>query len=473
MTLFWTLAGAMLVLAAFFVLVPLWRARTAIAGQADAAKANVTQDAVNLGLFRQQLAELDVDLANGKIDAEQHQAARLELERELLHDLDDAGASSTEHATRGRWLLPLLALAIPALAVAFYQATGTPDIIPRLAQAGATQSIPGHGGDGEMPPLDELANRLAARMEQNPGDIEGWVMLGRTYFALGNAPGALHALERAYALAPDDLDVKLTYAEALAANNNNNLEGQPAELISQVLAADPNHINARWLTGMLSFQRGQYSAAIQSWQRILDQTAPNSGDAEDLRGLIEEARKRGGVVAAPASDQAPAAAEPQQRKPSEADQAATGADKPAPQAPASAQTGETSVSEETTSDADKPAAPGARVQVSVSIAPELSDQLPPDAVVFVYAKAAAGPPMPLAAQRLRVGDLPATLTLDDSMAMNPAMTLSNFPKVILGARISLSGQAMPMSGDLQGESGPIATSAAQAAVPVVINQRLP
>lgn len=444
MTLFWTLAGGLMLLAAFFVLLPLWRARTT---HADLAKdAPPTQDAVNLGLFRQQLAELDVDLANGKIDPEQHQSARLELERELLHDLDDAGATATEHGTRGRWLLPLLALAIPALALVLYQATGTPEIIPRLADAGAaSQGIPGHGGNGEMPPLDELANRLAARMEQNPGDIEGWMMLGRTYFSLGEAPSALKALERAYALAPDDLDVKLTYAEALAANNKNQFEGQPAELISQVLAADPNHINARWLSGLLAFQRGQYSAAIQSWQRLLEQLDPNSSDAEDLRGLIEEARNRSGVATAP---------EP-------------------PVVPESAANAESNVAPEPSATPEPATASGAQIQVSISVAPDLAMQLPPDAVVFVYAKAAAGPPMPLAAQRLRVVDLPATLRLDDSMAMNPAITLSSFPEVILGARISASGQAMPMPGDLQGETGPIITSEVQAPVPVVINQRLP
>jgi cytochrome c-type biogenesis protein CcmH len=95
-------------------------------------------------------------------------------------------------------------------------------------------------------------------------------------------------------------------------------------------------------------------------------------------------------------------------------------------------------------------------------------------VVFVYAKAAAGPPMPLAAQRLAVRDLPTTLKLDDSMAMTPAMKLSSFPEVILGARISASGQPAPMPGDLQGEVGPIDTRATQEApIQIQIDQRLP
>ncbi|MBK1647333.1 c-type cytochrome biogenesis protein CcmI [Rhabdochromatium marinum] len=438
MTLFWTLAGALMLLAFFVVLVPLLRRRPA-----SASLPGVSQDAVNLSLFRQQMAELDTDLANGKIDSAQHQSAKLELERELLHDIDDAGAAAAEHATRGRWLLPLLALAVPALALAFYQATGTPQIIPRLA-ASATQA-PVHGSTGEMPPLDVLAERLAARMEQNPEDIEGWMMLGRTYFAMGQPAPALKALQQAYALAPDNLDVKLTYAEALAANNDNQLEGQPAALISEVLAADPDHINARWLNGMLSFQRGQYTAAIQSWQRVLEQIDPASSDAEDLRGLIAEARQRGGLA-----DEAPAtvAAVPTSA-------AAPKADKPAAATPAPAA-----------------AAPG-QIEVNVAVAPEFAESIDPSTAVFIYAKAAAGPPMPLAAQRVTLGDLPMTVTLDDSLAINPALKLSSFPTVIVGARISASGQAMPMPGDPQGETGPLNTERASAPIQVLIDQRRP
>jgi cytochrome c-type biogenesis protein CcmH len=315
-----------------------------------------------------------------------------------------------------------------------------------------------------MPSLDVLAERLAARMEQTPNDIEGWMMLGRTYFALGNAPQALAALERAYALAPDDLDVKLTYAEAIAANNDNRLEGKPAELIGEVLAADPDHMNARWLSGVLSFQRGQYTGAIQSWQRILAQTDPNGSDAADLRGLIEEARQRGGIASDNLPNSPTAQAKPAQPEPSPATESPT----PPPS------TSATAASAPAPADADRAAAPAASIQAEVSIAPELANQIPQGAAVFVYAKAAAGPPMPLAAQRIGVGDLPATLTLDDSMAMTPAMKLSSFPEVIVGARISASGQAMPMSGDLQGESGPIKVAGdRQAPVEVIIDRRLP
>jgi len=102
----------------------------------------------------------------------------------------------------------------------------------------------------------------------------------------------------------------------------------------------------------------------------------------------------------------------------------------------------------------------AAINVAVSLSPSLANRAAPDTTVFVYAKAAAGPPMPLAVQRIRVDDLPTTLRLTDSMAMMPAMKLSNFPRVIVGARVSASGQAMPRSGDLEGETGPIPSNSA-------------
>jgi cytochrome c-type biogenesis protein CcmH len=104
-------------------------------------------------------------------------------------------------------------------------------------------------------------------------------------------------------------------------------------------------------------------------------------------------------------------------------------------------------------DASNPAAQAVttapRLTVQVALDPKLKDQLDPNATLFVFARAASGPPMPLAIQRLKAGQLPITVTLDDSMSMMPAMTLSKFPQVVVGARVSKSGNAMAQSGDLQ------------------------
>jgi cytochrome c-type biogenesis protein CcmH len=108
----------------------------------------------------------------------------------------------------------------------------------------------------------------------------------------------------------------------------------------------------------------------------------------------------------------------------------------------------------------------------VSLAESLKGQANPSDSLFVYAKAVSGPPMPLAAQRARVQDLPLTLTLDDSMAVIPALKLSGFTEVTVGARISKSRQATPQSGDLEGEVSPVKPSQ-DGVVTIIINRVRP
>jgi cytochrome c-type biogenesis protein CcmH len=287
-------------------------------------------------------------------------------------------------------------------------------------------------------------------MRQAPDDAEGWTMLGRTYFATGQTEKAEQALARAYELLPKDATVVLAYAESIAANQGNDLSGRPADLIGEALAADPENATARWLSGMAAYQRGQFTAAAVAWKKALGQLAPDSEDAGELRQLIEQAERRAGVP-------------PEQRQLAQASgTAADGADDKAAAGDAVAAAPEPpDTARATQPPAAAAADSGAAISVEVSLDPTLAERAAPDTTVFVYAKAAAGPPMPLAVQRVTVADLPVSLTLDDSMAMMPAMKLSGFPQVIVGARVSASGQAMPRPGDLEGETGPISSSSAE------------
>jgi len=294
--------------------------------------------------------------------------------------------------------------------------------------------------------MEVLVQRLAERMEQNPDNLEGWLMLGRTYFAIDEPQKAVAALARAYELTPKNPDVLVTYAEGIALMQDNQLEGKPAELILAALEIDPTHPSGRWLNGMLMYQRGQLNGAVTAWKSILTEMDPNSQEATELRETIRSAQERAGVP----EDQLLAAAAPVTAT------AQTSPSKTEPPVVA------------TTEQAPPDAAAQASIQVRVALDPSLIDGASPDDTVFIYAKAVSGPPMPLAAQRLQVKDLPATITLDDSMAMMPQMRLSMFPQVTVGARITKSGQAIPQAGDLQGEVSPV--SAAEApTVDVLIN----
>lgn len=468
MTIFWILAAGLAGLAVLFVVAPLLQSSTADSVDPDD---DIDLDQLNLALFKQQLAELDADLAAGKLAQDQYDSARQDLEREALHNVKSAagpaaaGGSKPPAGRLSHGRLPSarltavsLLIAIPLSAFALYLSLGSQDIIPRLESAAAGQSAaPGHAGTADgLPPLEELVTKLEQRLQQTPQDAEGWIMLGRTYFAMRDTEKAENALERAYALMPEDTQVILAYAESIAANSGNTLEGRPAELIAEALKLDPSDPTARWLSGMAAFQRGQFNAAGVAWKQTLAQIDPNSEEAAELRKLIAEAEQRAGVP----SETGPIAQTPMPQTP--AAQADAGLDSGSDSMPAPA----------STADQAQPEPAGAAIDVSVSLAPELAAAASPETTVFVYAKAASGPPMPLAVQRLSVGDLPATLRLDDGMAMMPAMRLSNFPQVIVGARVSASGQATAQPGDLEGETGPVASRGA-GAVAVQINRVRP
>jgi cytochrome c-type biogenesis protein CcmH len=472
MTIFWILAAGLALLAVLFVAAPLIGSRGT---ERDDTDADVDQARVNLALFKQQLTELDADLGAGKLERTQYEAARRDLERELLRDTADLGPEDPTpgaHVKLPGPAITALALlfAVPVTAVSLYLILGERQIIPQLelAAAGGVQQQ-ASGPDG-MPSLDVLVQRLEERLQQAPDDAEGWTMLGRTYFATGRREDAERALARAHELLPDDIQVTLAYAESIAANNQSSLEGKPAELISEALAAEPDNATARWLAGMVAFQRGQFQAAATTWKRVLAQLDPAADDATELQKLIAQAEERAGIPprmqlaantdaagapaggnAAPAAQAAGAPAE-RTAQPQAEGVAAT----PEPAPPAGAET------------APQPGT-AAAIDVNVSIAPALAQRMPPQTTVFVFARAAAGPPMPLAVQRLTVGDLPASVHLDDSMAMMPQMRLSAFPQVVVGARVSPSGQAMPQPGDLEGETGPVASTTA-GAVSVTIDQ---
>jgi cytochrome c-type biogenesis protein CcmH len=440
----WILAAGLLALAIAFVVAPLLAKHGPSEG--------VDQDQLNLAVFRQQLAELDADLAAGKLDQTQYKAARRDLERELIHDVKpDSEHSQAGHrsessaegigqpgAIKDRLTALILALALPAGAVGLYLHLGEPEIIPRLQleasgprQAGTPAGHPAAGG--EMPSLDVLVERLARKMEQNPEDLTGWLMLGRTYFATNQPDKALAALEKAYGLAPDEPEVLLAYAQAVAANSDGSVAGRPAELIDKALAIDPRNVTGRWLRGLVDYQATDYAAAVERWEAILVELDPQSGEARELVDFIAEARTRGGLETANATPAAQAPAPP-----------ATPASPVAPGAPdAAAEDGSTGE------------AAAASLTIQVSLSEALLGRASPEHTLFVYAKAVSGPPMPLAVQRLRASDLPARVTLDDGMAMMPAMRLSNFPEVTVGARLSASGQATPASGDLEGEVSPV------------------
>ena len=408
MMVFWIFAAGLVGVALVFVLAPLLRK--------PKPKVDVDLADLNRALFRQQLDELDADLAAGNLEQARYETARHDLERQLLYNLAEEGSPTPQPIRSGRWAALVLAAAVPAMAIGLYQALGSANIIPKLETAGQPSAVPGDHAQENLPPMEVLVERLAEKLAQDPNNLEGWLMLGRSYAATNQPAKSLAAYKKAYEMAPRTPEVMLAYAEAIAVQNGNSFQGEPARLVQAVLETSPQNPNGLWLAGVVALQRGENTTAVKHWEALSALLPADGEEIATLRRFIAQAK-----------GEPEPAAEPTQ--PTQVDQSA---------APAAA-TPKGTVS----------------VRVEVAIADTLRAVVKPDDAVFVYAKAFQGPPMPLAVHRAQVKDLPLSVRLDDGMAMTPQLKLSNFPQVIVGARVSPSGSAVARSGDPEGEVKPI------------------
>lgn len=414
MIIFWVTAGALCATALAFVLPPLVRTRTR-------PRADVSQDVVNVGIYRDQLKELDAELAQGAIAQEQYRRTRAEIERRVLEESGSADASGPVTGN-ARGIAAGLAVAIPALAFSLYLALGTPrGLDPEAASQPVDESA--HQLTAEQ--IRAMVEKLAARMREEPGNVEGWVMLARSYGVLGRYQESAQAYARASALRPQDAQLMADQADATAMSQGRKLDGEPERLIVQALRIDPSNVKARLLAGTVSFQRRDFRTAIDHWRAALA-SVPDGGElSESIKASIAEAEANAGSGAAAAV--------------------------PFAQAPAAAQPAE---------------AGKAEITGTVTLAPGLASRASPEDVVFIFARPAEGARMPLAIMRKQVRDLPLRFRLDDSLAMSPAATLSAAGRVMVGARISKSGNAMPKPGDLEGMIGPVAVNASGLALTI-------
>lgn len=430
MMVFWILCALLAAMAVAFVMVPLLRAARIDASPARAA--------LNAEVYRDHLLELDRELADGVLSPEQHAIARAELDRRALSEaaVDEGTASgttatgttasgTTAHAAtgrRGRWLAGSALGLVPILAITGYLALGNPAALNPPDQQ-----------------FLQMVDALAERLKTNPQDAEGWVMLARAYQITGRIPESVAAFEKASALRPDDANLIAGHADALAMVQGS-LSGKPFELIVKALKIDPKNQTALALAATAAMENGQFDESIALWRRLAAVVEPGSRDRQAVEQAIEQVQQVAlakGVKLAGESTGAAAA--------SSGTPAA-----PAPQAPV------TIPAKGTT-----PAATAATASISgeVTLAPELRRQAKPDEAVFIFARAVDGPPLPLAVIRTTVKDLPLRFTLDDSMSMAPTARLSMHRQVVVSARVSRSGQAMPQPGDLIGTVQPVAVGA--------------
>lgn len=397
MTVFILLAGLLVAGALLWILPPLFRA----GGRAQREQAEQSQ--LVLAVLREQLAELDADLAAGRIDAATHAKSREEVERRALEEGEAAAERAHSADTRAErsWAVGL-ALSVPVLAVAGYLAFGEPEGLDPANVVAAQQGF-------SKEQIADMVGKLETRLQQEPDNAEGWMMLARTYTVLQDFPKAVVAYEKLSKLEPNEPDVYADWADVVAATQGT-VVGEPEELAAKALAIAPAHPKALALVGTAAYQKGDYTAAAAHWEKILEQIPPGEDVARGVRASVNEARAKAGM---PPLAEAAAA----------------------------------------------PAPSGGRLTLSgrLEVDAALLDQLKPDDVVFVFARNEGGGP-PLAALRFKAGELPRDFSFDGAaMMMGGDGPLPE--RVVVGARVSRSGNATANSGDLESPALPAAADA--------------
>jgi cytochrome c-type biogenesis protein CcmH len=398
------IAAALLVAATLLVLLRPWR-RAAQAARRD----DLTARDANTAVYRDQLAEIDRDLAAGTLLPTDHEQARSELQKRLLAD---AGAAEPAMAplTSGRGTMIALAIALPVLAAGLYAWRGTPSaLVPPAAQH----------SDVTQQQIEQMLATVVARVEKNPNDSKAWMVLARSYRAMGRLAESANAFEKMGRETLDRDPVLLTeYADVLANLAKGDLQGRPLKLVEQALALDPNHAMALSMSATAAYQRQDFKTAAAQWQQLLPMLPPESDYAKWVVQTLAELRAGGGAASAPVAAAARASSP------------ATASAKPDATAAATAVSGR------------------------VTLSPALASKVQPGDTVFVFARAVQGPRMPLAVKRGLVSDLPMDFVLDDSTAMSPEFKLSSMAEVRVEVRVSRSGSATPSAGDLIGQ-GPV------------------
>lgn len=380
------LAFALLLLPALWLLVaPLRRARLVHDAQHDFEAQDKAAEQ-NVAIYQRRLASLEAALERGDIDQERFAEDRLELDRSLLEDTESFERRPLHAPSAGRFVVPVIAVAVVAVALFWYQQQGAEGDLALFDTFQQSSSLP------------DLVERLEVQAQRQPENPNVWATLYPIYRDSGQGPEAMQALDNLIAIAGREPSLLAQKAQLAFFMSERTINAEVQALIDETLEQNPSEPTVFGMLGVHAFDSGEYEQAIEHWRRAIAGMS-ESGTAEALREGIQIAQQRLGV--APEAQEA------------------------------------------------VPQGPG--VHVSVNLDESLQGQLGSDTQLFIVARDMAGELPPLAVARLTLGDLPATLVLDDRYAMSEAATLSQVSEVRLLARVSQSGNATPEAGDMYGE----------------------
>ena len=407
------------------------------------------RQSVNIELYYDHLRDLESSKALGHLDAQQFEQLKQELEHNLLADIpssciksgsaepdtDNSDLGQDQNTTANQSdsysYRPLLVVAtlLSVVSIALYLWLGNFQgwqLRQQLdLQATLEQKIIQNGGSSEHEKQLDQLNRdlveaLGQYIAQQPNDLDARVLLARNAMSIGQHDKAIEVYQQILELQPQAAQIMAELAQAVFIKADNRAVPIVAMLSERALTINPKNITALSLMGIYNFQNQQYQQAISYWQRAIELYPKNSLNARALQNGLTQARNR----LASDSDNGQIADE----NGSNSDQSA-------------------GINED-----DQTTNP-TTIKVSVSIASDM--QVEPDHTVFVYARHWQGPKIPLAITKVKAGDLPLNIELDDSMSMMPGMNLGSAEQLELIARISKTGNASPQAEDRQASLGPI------------------
>lgn len=428
MMLLWIAMVALSLFAAAFVLWPLWRYRKQSGHHAAvvAQEAQINIDA-NIALFHEHMADLDLALAEGRIDQEQHAQLKLEQERALLEDELVVKAAQTQISTAAQaYILGLVAVLIVAAgAMVYFQLGSSQDAYIQQLQAEKIQ-LDYQDLLSQRNPDPERARRLVKeieqRLQQEPDHLQYWFLLARHQMELSEYDKAVKAYQTALSLDPGAGILMAELAQAIFLRNENRMTPEIADLAHKALITAPENTTALGLAGINAFQQKDFNAAVEYWQQAVDVLGTDAPASMALQSGIARAKQ----------------------------ESADAGQAPAP-------------------DNNEPAT-GARINLSIRLAGSVSAS--PEQLVYVYVRAWQGPRMPLAITRIKVADLPANVTLDESLSMSGMASLSQADQIEVVARISRDGSAVAKAGDWQASAGPLDMKALPEETVLVIERQL-
>ena len=335
---------------------------------------------MNAAIYREELEKLEAERTAGSMNSADYEIAHAEMRQRLFQDTNE----EDDRSVMGSSKITVIGLCIfiTVLSAGFYFALGD---ATRIAEKNAQQPMTQEG-------VEKMVAEFAAKMEKDPTNLQGWVMLARSYRILGRNEEAAKAYERAGNFIDSDPQLLADYADVLASNANGSFTGKPLLLINQALKLDPNNLMALWLSGTASYAASNYKAAVQTWEKLAQQLPPGTEDARSIEASIADARAKGGLSA--------------------------------------------KVSVNTKGISGK-----------IEISADLKSKVKSGDIVMVIARK-PGERMPVAVLKTSVSEFPMDFSLTDALAMNPSAPLSQLSEASIEVRISKTGMAKPEVGDL-------------------------